>query len=551
MLDQMPPEVVTRICEHSCRSDLYSFARLSQRCHKLAAAVLYRQISLSLDNLQSEVTRWTKVLDRTKLWSAPRCVVVADSYNIETTETTSSLGSPSADLPSSDESRKEAIPKLCIPLLEKEDPIKSGEEALYEITRSNPKPCQTDSEATPLTGFLPKLSSLGRLMWYSDAAPAPSVAHLLRSELSGCQLQLKAFSVYGSADLEYVRELVTLRNLRSIWFQHTPINRLRGLMQQILRHNSVLEEVRMLYGVAPSGPFREFPLKWNNQDYEDRDGSQLARLASLQLAGAEEDYKDWTRCIDFSCLRHLSLDCGVTGSELEMLLALQLNSLDSLAIALVRFETSSGDDGDSSDQYYEILRTFMGSIRPLSRLRLTGSCETSKLRSILNHHAMALRTLYLVPDEHSTFSFTASTIALVTETCKNVVELGLTMRRHWDKPREDVAVLNAIGRLPELSDLRLVFDALEHYSTPWDGSEDRFSDAFKNSAIDADLAKAVFDRTVSSEMSDDPDIASESCLKKSRLRDMSFAAKGGGDCHDMSSWWVVEEVGRRWIVKRP
>lgn len=559
MLDQVPPELVTRICEHACKPDLYSVVQVSQRCHKLAAAVLYRHISLSSNDLQSDVTRWTNLLERTKLWNAPRCVAVANSYSVPSMETTSSLGVLSVDVPGTNGSGKEAIPKLYMPLSESEDPIKFGSEALHETTKPYPELCQTDSEAVSLAAFLPKLSSLGTLIWYSDSAPAPSLALLLQNELSGCSLHMKAFSVDHMADLEHMRKLVTLRNLRCIWFLHTRQNRLRGVLQRVMKYReSALEEVRMVHSAVGASPFGEPSIAWNDQDCEELDGYPPGRVSFLQLAGLGEDLRSWTRCIDFSYLRHLSLESGGTRSDLEMLLTLQLGSLDSLAIVLDHDETS-----DTRDQYYSTLRTFMCSLRPLSRLRLAGTCEASHLKSILEHHAVTLKTLYLLPFGESTFFFTASTVALVTETCKEVVELGITMRRHWDKPAEAVTVLNAIGSLPRLSDLNLILEASSHDSgpdlhmmtIPEKSRDDRIRDGFKNSAIDADLAKAVFNTVVSSATKNLPGNASDSSPKTSRLRYMSLAAEGGasvgGAGLDMSISAVVEEVGRRWIVERP
>lgn len=58
--------------------------------------------------------------------------------------------------------------------------------------------------------------------------------------------------------------------------------------------------------------------------------------------------------------------------------------------------------------------------------------------------------------------FNLSTITLVTDVCKNVRDLGISVRRVWNKLGQDIAVLKAIGSMPQLSHLQLTFDAADH-----------------------------------------------------------------------------------------
>lgn len=528
MLEQMPPEVVTRICEYAYENedDLRSLLQVSQWYHKLAAAVLYRNIPLHLDHLQSSITHWTALLDRTNLWKAPRCVMIKDIR-----------GAPS---------------------MENQDPIRSGDKGTRATMRGAAQLCQTDTQATPLATFLSKLSSIGTLIWYSDALPAPSLQALLRNELSGCKIHLKAFSVRPcDSDLEHLQSLATLPNLHSIWFKETSMARLQDLIQRVVKsRRAALEEVRMsYYSIKHAEPS---PLSFNDQDFTTLDKYQLGRLRSLQLAGHGDGHVSllsWTRCTDFSYLRQLSIELVTTQSSLDMLSALQLRSLENLAITL--------DQDNSSVQYYTTMQTFLCGIRPLSRLRLTGDCESSSLKTVLNHHGAALRTLYLVPSGGKAgnhFIFSASTISLVTETCKDVIELGITMCRQWSTPGEDIAVLKAIGRLHHLSELDLIFypsglvagtsSAME--SLPLPDSEHHVRDAMINSSIDIDLAKAVFNTIISSTTSNSlRDDGMEPYPNTSRLRRMSLKATDPAYFKEELDFYlgeVVREIGRRWVV---
>lgn len=528
MLNRMPPEVVTRMCEYVCKNDLKTLLQVSKRCYKLAAAVLYRSISIHLDYLQSSVTRWTNLLDRRKLWEAPRCVVIKDSWSF--------------------------------PSVESQDPIRSGDEGFRAPMTRGSKPRQTGPQAAPLIAFLRKLSSLGTLIWYGDALPAPSLALSLRNELFGCKVHLRAFSVRPcDSELEHMQSLATLPNLRSIWFQEMRMVHLQELIQRVVKSRRVdLEEVRMFHYLIPEQPYAESrPLSCDDPSFREFDQNQLGRLRSLQLAGQGgglPDLRSWTRCTDVSYLRQLSLEISITQAGLDVLLELQLSSLESLAINL--------DQNDSSDQYHTTLQKFLCGIRPLSRLRLIGDCESAHLKAILDHQGAALRTLYLVPSggrAGNHFIFSASTIGLVTETCKDIVELGITMRRQWSVSGENIAVLKAIGRLPYLSDLVLIF-----YPSGFDSGtrtvmesitdfEHHIRDTMINSAIDINLAKTVFETIMSSTTSNSSRDDAASHLNTSRLRCMSLAATDPAYFNedlDFDLGNVVREVGRRWVVRR-
>jgi hypothetical protein len=126
--------------------------------------------------------------------------------------------------------------------------------------------------------------------------------------------------------------------------------------------------------------------------------------------------------------------------------------------------------------------------------------------------------------------FDSSIIALVSNSCINVKDLVINIRRAWNKSGEDIAVLKAIGRMPHLSSLDLTLDASDYTLllhsndvneltnlTPSDPSFSAFDiesfssgfatgkklrkghirNALINSAVDAEIAKAVFTTIIS------------------------------------------------------
>ena len=172
----------------------------------------------------------------------------------------------------------------------------------------------------------------------------------------------------------------------------------------------------------------------------------------------------------------------------------------------------------------------------------------------------------------SRVAFDPHTITLLTSRCTNVHFLSLPIRRAWNRPGEDTAILRALGRLPHLTHLDLTLDASdrtllsspETKLAPSDPSFDAFDnqphpggffsgkavrnghirDAFINSAIDAALAKAVFATILSG--------VPES--RTSSLHYLSIKAEGGGyfGISTISGGIdeVVREVGKEWVVQR-
>jgi hypothetical protein len=258
----------------------------------------------------------------------------------------------------------------------------------------------------------------------------------------------------------------------------------------------------------------------------------------------------------------------VTQVALETLIRLPLQSLHSLGLVL--------DPRDTSDHCSGTLQT--SQVCHL-HLRLTGALPSLSLKAILNHLNSALHSLYLIPvgKDPCRLVFDSSTIALVFNSCINVQDLGINIRRAYNKSGEDNAVLKAISRMPHLSSLDLTLDASDYTLllhsndfneptnlAPSDPSFSAFNtesfssgfgtgkkphkghirDALINSAIDAEFAKAVFTTIIS--VTSDGETPS--------LQRFSLKAAGGGNfgtgTSNHSITEIVEEVGKKWIVER-
>jgi hypothetical protein len=507
--------------------------------------VLHRIWNIEIAGYKAAVEKWTTILERTNSWETPQHVTIgacaASSTKIE------------------------------------QDMIKMGDSRLLaSIEDVKAQSADPNFEAQVLIDFLRKLPSLSDLEWQSSTPLVPPLIQFLRDQLPSCNLHLKPFHIPYDADPYYIWSVLCLPSLQTIWLERKH----NGAMQDLVQHNvgapdGNIRELRIFWSYTAASPFGEAsPIVWD-QELVAHKGQRLGQLQYLQLAGIQgaeaTSLQTWARHTDFRQLRELSLEMSVTRAALKTLTNLPLQFLHSLGLVL--------DPHDTSDHYSATLQTFICNLSSLSRLRLTGALPSLALRAILDHLDSALHTLYLIPagKDSCRLVFDSSTIALVTDRCKHVQDLGITMRRAWNKPGEDIAVLKAIGRMPHLSSLDLTFDASDYALllhshdvnepanlAPTDPSFSAFDtesfssafgtgkklrkghvrDALINSAIDAELAKAVFKTILSAA----PDGETPS------LQHLSLKATGGGNFGTGTSNYaiteIVEEVGEEWIVEK-
>ncbi|KAI1466804.1 uncharacterized protein F4812DRAFT_67326 [Daldinia caldariorum] len=509
-------------------------------------AALYKTVSIEIADYKAAIERWTTILESTHSWGTPQRVRIGASAAFSTEI--------------------------------EHDMIKMGDSRLLASLGNwgAQQPPNPNFEAQVLIDFLRKLPSLSDLEWQTSTPLAPPLLQFLRHQLPSCNLHLKPLHIPFGADPYSIWSVLCLPSLQTIWLERKEPCNIQDLVQHILRSpGGNLRELRISWpSTGGASPFGEpSPIPWD-LGLEPHDGERLGQLQYLQLAGNEgaeaTSLQTWARHTDFGQLRALSLEIFVDREALETLINLPLQSLHSLGLVVL----------DMSDDYSAALQTFIGNLPSLSHLRLTGTLPPSALKAILDHLDSTLHTLYLIPESLNPcrFVFDSSTIALVTDRCKHVRELGTSIRRAWNKPGEDIAVLKAIGRMPHLSSLSLTFDVSDYTllvrsnddnSEPRDlaPSDPSFSafdtepfqfgsdtdkqprnghirDALINSAVDAELAKAVFNTVLSATPEGETPSLQRLSLKATRGGHFGTSALNGGIS------WIAREVGKEWIVER-
>lgn len=494
-------------------------------------AVTSEKLYIYIADYKIAIEKWTIFLERTNSWQTPQRVTVGPSATCST-ET-------------------------------EHDMIEMGDSMLKDSNKSYE---DLDFESHILIDFLRKLPSLCDLEWRVNTPLMPSLLQFLRDERPSCNLHLKPFNLPYDAEPSYVRSILNLPGLRTIWFKR----KFDGAVEEIVQHmaraaDGNVREVRIYWGFTGASPWGQpLPDMWE-EELAAPDGQPLGQVQSLQLTGAERadeaHLETWTRHTDFSHLRTLSLEMLVTRTGLETLINLPLQSLHSLGLKL--------DWSDTSEHYSATLQSFLCGLPRLSHLRLTGDLPPSTLQAILDHLDPTLHTLSL----DSRVAFDSHTITLLTSRCTYVHSLSLPIRRVWNNPGEDTAILRAIGRIPHLTHLTITLDASDRtllsspsgaFLAPSHSSFSTFDnetfptcfssgkevrnghirDALINSAIDASLAKAIF----STILSGTPE------GRTSSLRRLSLKADGGGSfgtsTHNRMVNMIADEVGRKLIVER-
>lgn len=498
-------------------------------------AVPHKTLNINIANYKASVERWELILERTDSWKVPQQVI------IDAGEVASAHGP--------------------------HDMIKMGDSRLQASMANCSKYNAIEGfKAQILIDFFRKLPSLSDLEWQCNALLVPLLVQFLRDRPS-CNLHLKPFHLpypYGS-DPFYIRSILCISNLQKLWLD---IGHDKGAIQDLIQHNLCgpkgnLREVRIFRSHRGASPYPEYsPISWDRK-LEAHDNQRIGQLQSLQLAGTEgaegPSLQTWALHTDFAQLGSLSLEMPINRATLEALIGIPLQSLHSLGLILQK-DTHDG----------ATLQTFIRNLPNLSHLRLEGILSLPALEAILDHLDPALHTLYLIPSgrDPGRFVFNSRTIGLITSHCQHVCDLGISVRRIWNSPGEDIAILKAIGRMPHLSSLDLTFDTIDYTLTngptklapsdpsftdfdnetvtlPFTGDEKirkgNIRDGLINSAIDGTLAKAVFDTIVSA--SPDPP-----------LQQLSLRSRNSGDwgtgSFDGSFALIVEEIGRKWVATR-
>jgi hypothetical protein len=183
-------------------------------------AVPSKTLHIDIADYKTEIEKWTILLERTNSWETPRRVTVA----------------PSTKPPGETE----------------HDMIILGDSMLED---SDGQGFQQEFKANVLIEFIRKLPSLCDLEWQTNTFLMPPLLQFLRDELPSCNLHLKPLHIGYDAKPLYVRSVLSLPSLWTIWFDR----RFDGAVEKIVQHmarasNGNVQEIRIYWGFTGAAP---------------------------------------------------------------------------------------------------------------------------------------------------------------------------------------------------------------------------------------------------------------------------------------------------------
>ncbi len=269
-----------------------------------------------------------------------------------------------------------------------------------------------------------------------------------------------------------------------------------------------------------------------------------ASLDTLILTGCRprpDLLQTWGSLIDFGALRrfgiHHCVEPPVFAELASLAAAGAFRSLRELHLSV--FVDSDTDNATALVD--GPVSRFLQAVPPLGVLQLRGYFGKATLEAALGRHGRAVRKLAQVPcgpwdddmirDGNAGFLFGPEHIREFELRCPGLEEVWFRLPRSGGGP-EEVAMYRALGRLPRLRRLRLVFDCCPPVSEgAAESRADKICRVLTNTAVDGTLARTIFNEIAATsdaplehlwlemDTQDASDLAGESDRSLARLLD--------------------------------
>jgi hypothetical protein len=131
-------------------------------------------------------------------------------------------------------------------------------------------------------------------------------------------------------------------------------------------------------------------------------------------------------------------------------------SLPSLKTLVLGVDHSRLQDLECGD--HDLASTFLDSVPPLVGLRFVSDIDPATFEVLLKRHGPSLRRLWFPPPQtDSKFIFAASQVADISQYCRRLEDLALSIPRSMGDAKE-VQMYRGLGILPRLQTLSLALD---------------------------------------------------------------------------------------------
>ncbi|CAG9982169.1 unnamed protein product [Clonostachys byssicola] len=593
-LQDLPPETLDQIASYltSHQPSLYAFSLASRACHCIASKLIFHQINITVSNpvaLKRDIDGVVDALSRTESARHVNCLSFKGSLCLNDGRNAESKKEAAYSRDAIDSVTRWFKATGTSEILTQEEPVPSGAYVIYDEPVIQ-KASDEDMAWAPVVGLIELLPRLAKLLYDCQNQFPPSLLDALHEHQPGCKLYHMTFrlrTLFWDTPYPYEMALATSPCLYGVRLACTDRDtdgdddfNQAAMMDLVSGLAPNLREVTIVNFRAymPSRFFRQ-PEPWHGLPGF-IPGSSVGSLTSLSLIGSVHgflsgDLQSWAKSTDFRCLHHLALgggfgaeSAGISGEMMEWIS--QNCSFPQLKTLIVRLSRCDTDvqKPDYSRQAIE----FLGAIRPLAELSVSGPLDPRILDAILSGHGQTVKSLDLRPDENPfqvdnrwfrrqiPMIFSKQDILQIQAQCPVLEKLAITVKRtKSDAIEADIyRTFSKFNRLRSLfltldcSNWRVVRDPT--YQPAFDEEDNRpcevlgewlkeghLREAFMNCAVDERLARSIWEIICQDKMG-----RKLECLKIWTTGGGKFGnTTSGGNIGD-----IVENLSRSWLLER-
>ncbi|PGH00303.1 hypothetical protein AJ80_09197 [Polytolypa hystricis UAMH7299] len=529
--EELPGEILQQIASCLDANSLNAFSLTSQQCNEVANMFVFQNMCISIWNretLRQDIDGWSRTLERRSSFQHVRRLQIGGqmAYASEETGPGNLLGLK--------QSRKRRA-------IDSDDDfdlvtfLEPGLDSLLPDTRPPQEAWAEDDAWIPLANLMRRLSALRDLVYACTNQFPPCLLAVLHEELPCCRLDMRSFALRSLDQEEMDPQELALVTSPCLHAVVAPPASYTLLRERILIY---LQEAHLRIPLALAPNLKEVSIHCSlptelKRDVDKRSARslmqglpltkpKLAKLRSLSMRPwcplRQSDLEEWSKRIDFSCLRVLKFEGALAEGALAWATAncLQFQSLRSLLIDINLERMESGEK--VGDNYDKQLSYFLLSLPPLTKLRVVGNVALETLGVILSKHGPSLRKLWLQRNVYQRgVLYDFAVVDWLRQCCPLLEDLRLTIPRFKGNASE-VAIYRTLGAIPRLQTLKLRLECSSAHLEPsadpdqdllsCDPSFDEFDrqlfpgfgdmrngdirDRLINTAIDETLARAIF-----------------------------------------------------------
>jgi hypothetical protein len=590
----LPLEILQQIAgcvESAHSSSLYNFSLTSKACHRALTLLIFRQISIIVDNreaLQRDVNRLVKALSRNDSAHHVQYFSIKGAMRLKAKKTDS-------DGQETPYWSRHGLDEI---LVDEEAIDFQGSHVVYDegvIEKSS----EEDMAWAPIVDLLQAIPHLKDLVYDCKSQFPPSLLRILHEQHPQCRLHHLTFrfrTLLWGAPFPYEMELATSPSLYRVKLAcgrrdtdgDDDFN-LEAMMELVAGLASNLKEVTILH-LIPQRSNRLTRARESWHGLPGFTGDAVGSLTSLSLKGfshwcSPTPLKDWAKRTDFACLQHLAIggahelktiqttSYGLNGETMEWVAQNHLfPQLRTLSVYLTR-----DDQFHERPHYSENAISFFQSFEPLEDLSISGPIDSQIMDATLAHHGQTLKKLSVDPFEHTwgnvvgardprhiPMEFIKDRILQIQAQCPILEELAIPIKRNKSSASE-AEMYKCFDKMKNLrflfltldcSDMRVTRDST--YSPQFDEEDQTPMDTFNsvpkkghvketliNCAVDEALARSIW-KTISQNKTG------------KRLERLKLFTTGGGEygstgtllyfdsqiLRNLSQSWLIERVPR-------